>query len=107
MAKIPELLFNTDKLDMIDHHKLWGDNAFYNFVQRPMNHHEKESPKPDDFVAGWTVFAGAVRIIQPSHSLFIGVTAANFFDLSMASQNLSFEKHSRAPQVGGVWPRVP
>jgi hypothetical protein len=94
LTNIPKLLFNTTE---IDRPKFWGDSAYYNFVQRPMNHHEKETPSPDDFVVGWKVFAEVVRIVQPSHCLFIGVTAANYFNLGIVS---------RHEKVDGVWPRV-
>jgi len=100
---IPKLLFSTTE---INRPRLLGDIAYYNFVQRPMNKHEKERPTPNDFLAGWKVFAHVVRIIQPSHCLFIGVSAAKHFDLLMARQNLSFDKVSCAPKVAGVWPRV-
>jgi hypothetical protein len=62
-----------------------------------MDHHENERPRPDDFVAGWKVFAEVVRIIQPSHCLFIGVSAAKYFNHGVVS---------RHEKVGGVWPRV-
>lgn len=94
LTKIPKLLFNTNE---IDRRRLWGDSAYYNFVQRPMNHHEKERPSPVDFSHGWKVFEIVVRIIQPSHCLFIGVSAANHFNFGIVTQHT---------KVDGVWPRV-
>ena len=91
---IPQLLFDTTD---IDHSRLWADSAYYNFVQRPMNYFENEKPTDTDFVAGWGVFADVVRIMQPSHCLFIGVSAANFCNLGNVT------KHEK---VDGVWPRV-
>jgi hypothetical protein len=72
----------------------------YNHDRQP------ERPADDDFIAGWRVFVEVVRIIQPSHCLFIGVSAANTFDPSMANQNVSFNEVSYAPSVDGVRPRV-
>jgi hypothetical protein len=93
---IPKLLFKTNKIDEIDCPRLWGDSAYYNFVQRPMDHTpgQCETPKVDDFVAGRKVFEEIVRIIQPSHCLFIGVTAANYF--------IGVTRHEK---IDGVWPR--
>jgi len=100
---LPELLFKTTE---IDHPRFWAATAFYNFIQRPMNYDKKERPGKADFEAGWKVFANVAKIIQPSHCLFIGVTAANYFDLSMASQNITCDKVSLSPKVAGVRPRA-
>jgi hypothetical protein len=103
---LPQLLFKTTKIDRC---RLWGDSAFYNLIQRPVNYNQegqRERPTEDDFVAGWRVFLAVVRIIQPSHCLFIGVSAANTFDHSMANQNISFNEVSYAPSVDGIKPRV-
>jgi hypothetical protein len=93
---IPKLLFKTTE---IDHPRLWGDSAYYNFVQRLMDYSSRppEQPSPNDFITGWKVFAEVVRIIQPSHCLFIGVRAADYFNLGVVT------KHE---QLDGVWPRV-
>jgi hypothetical protein len=100
---IPKLLFKTTG---IDHQRLWTDTAYYNFVQRPMDIYQKEQPTGDDFVAGWRVFSEIVRIIQPSHCLFIGVSAANSFNFSMANLNLSFDNVSWPQKIGTTWARV-
>jgi len=106
LKNISKLLFKTTE---IDHPRMWGDSAYFNIVQRLMNYsqegREPKKPYGDDFIAGWKIFAEIVRIIQPSHCLFIGVSAASTFDVSMESQKLSFEKVSFAPQIGRVPPR--
>jgi hypothetical protein len=94
LTKIPELLFKTLGIDRA---RLWADSAFYNFVQRPMDKHENERPNENDFAVGWKVFAEVIRIIQPSHCLFIGVSASNFFNLG------NITRHEK---IDGVWPRV-
>jgi len=94
LTNIPKLLFNTSE---IDHPRFWGDSAYYNFVQRPMDYHEKERPTPNDFVTGWKIFEEVVKIVQPSDCLFIGVTAANFFNLGGVSLH---------EIIDGVRPRV-
>jgi hypothetical protein len=90
---IPKLLFNTHQ---IDHGRLWADSAYYNFVQRPMNWSVNENPCPNDFTDGWKVFVDVIGLLKPSHCLFIGVSAANHFNLGLVT---------RHEKVGGVWPR--
>ena len=96
---ISKLLFKTNKIDEIDCPRLWGDSAYYNFVQRPMdwNHGDPERPAPNDYVAGWGVFEDVVRIIQPSQCLFIGVEAAKHFNLGSVVCT---------QQVGRTWARA-
>lgn len=106
LSNIPKLLFKTAE---IDHFRLWGDCAYYNIVQRMMDYKQDgqpERPTGDDFIEGWKVFAEVVRIIQPSHCLFIGVGAADSFDFSMTSQKLSFEKISWPQKIGRTWARM-
>jgi hypothetical protein len=97
LTNIPKLLFKTSDIDGF---KLWGDSAYYNFIQRMMDYKQDgqpERPNGDDFAAGWRVFAEVVRIIQPSHCLFIGVQAANSYNLGTVSCT---------QQVGRTWARV-
>src|SRR5437764_9919341 len=103
LDNIPRLLFKTTE---IDRRRLWGDSAYHNLVQLLMDNSSKPAKRRtgDDFIAGWLMFAEVVRIIQPSHCLFIGVSSAKTFDISMASQNLSFDKIYRPAHVGGVRP---
>ena len=51
----------------------------------------------DDFATGWKVFSEVVRILQPSHCLFIGVAASEHFNLGSVS---------RTQRVGRTWARV-
>jgi len=51
------------------------------------------------------VFIEVVKIIQPSHCLFIGVSAANHFDYCMTSQNISFIPVVCTQQVSRAWGR--
>ena len=77
---IPRLLFKTTD---IDRPRLWAASAYYNLVQRMMDYKQDGSPERptwDDYMKGWKVFGEVVKIIQPSHCLFIGVTAANSFN---------------------------
>ena len=94
---LPRLLFKTTDVDLS---KFWADAAYYNFIQRPMDYNQEgqpERPSPDNFAEGWKVFAEVVRILQPSQCLFIGVAAANSFNLGSISYS---------QQVGRTWARV-
>lgn len=75
---IPRLLMSTDRFDR---DRFWQDTAFYNFIQVPMRKNGR--PSMEQFEQGWKVFAGLARLLQPSHCLFIGVTAANSFNLAV------------------------
>lgn len=101
---IPKLLFETREIDRA---RFWSDSAFYNFVQRHM-HYKKgnpERPTGDDFVSGWKVFIEVVRILQPSHCLFIGVSAAYSFDDCMRTQNVSFVPAVWTQRISRTWGR--
>lgn len=98
LSNIPKLLFKTAEIDCF---RLWGDSAYYNFVQRMMDYkHDRQPERPtwEDFAMGWKIFSEVVRIIQPSHCLFIGVAAANSFNLGEAA--------TCTQQVGRTWARV-
>lgn len=89
---IPRLLFGTSS---IDRERVWSDTGYYNFVQRLMHYNREgqpERPTWDDFVQGWQVFADIVRILRPSHCVFIGVAAANSFDYAVKALG-----HSHTP----------
>ena len=106
LDRLPKLPFKTTE---IDRPRLWADTAFYNLVQRPMHYNQEgqpEGPSWDDFVAGWRVFADVVRVIQPSHCLFIGVEAANSFNHTMTSLALSFVNAAWTEQVGRTYART-
>jgi hypothetical protein len=88
---------------------MWGDSAYYNLVQRMMDYIQDghpERPTWDDYVAGWKVFAEVVKIIQPSHCLFVGVTSANSFNHWIAGQNLFSGNVSLTQKISGTWART-
>lgn len=102
---LPKLLFKTAD---IDRHRLWGASAYYNIIQRMMDYKQDGSPERptwDDYVRGWKVFAEVVSIIQPSHCLFIGVTAANSFTHWLTSQNAFTGSVVATEKIGGTWAR--
>ena len=101
--KIPEILFMTGN---IDNHKFWRNTAFYNFIQRPMSFAKKERPTHSDFKKGWSVFADVARIIQPSHCLFLGVSAFNYFNREMEKMGIDFEGVHCSSKINRTYPRT-
>ena len=63
---------------------LWQNLAFYNFIQRPMRNPE-ERPSPDEFFGGWRHFVELLKILRPQMVVFVGVSAAKFFDGAMSA----------------------
>ncbi len=103
---IPKLLFGTDE---VDHAKVWADCGFYNFIQRAMDYKGKglpERPSRDEFLSGWRVFVEVVKILQPSHCLFIGVEASNSFNEAMVSLGMPKNRASLCEKIGGTRARV-
>lgn len=106
---IPKLLFKTPYLDQIDHLSLWADSAYYNLVQRMMDFDRevgRERPTAQDYIDGWKTFAEIIKIIQPSHCLFIGVTAANYFYEWLNGQSEYTGKVNATEKIGGTWARA-
>jgi hypothetical protein len=87
-----------------DHAALWSTLSFYNFVQRPMES-RAERPKQEDWVKGWTLFERVVRILKPSHCIFIGVTASNSFNWAMENSGALFQPVQRLVKVRRTWAR--
>ena len=100
-ANLSLLLFGTGQYER---ERFWRDVAFYNLVQRPM-YDRWERPNREDFVSGWSTFTDVIRILKPSHALFIGVSAFNFFNYSMNEQNADFTEVQWAEQVGRTYGR--
>lgn len=87
--------------------QLWGNLAFYNFIQRPMqyNHEMKERPTNDEFYRSWNVFLQVVKLLRPTRVIFVGNTAANFFDAAMAAQGVSYESMKWGSYTNRSYPK--
>jgi hypothetical protein len=102
---LPKLLFGTDQ---IDRERYWSDTAFYNFIQVPMHYNRQGSPERpslESFVAGWTTFRDVVRILEPSHCLFIGVAALDSFNYCIGSARIDHTPVQWTEQVGRTYGR--
>lgn len=86
--------------------KLWDDLLFYNFVQRPMAYgHRKERPVWDDWVGGWRVFYDLVRVLEPAHCIFIGVSASHAFEFVMGGTQSPHKPVRKVEKVRRTWGR--
>lgn len=96
---LPKLLFLTPN---IDHARLWGDLSYYNFIQEPMDYSTDppERPSWEAFVTGWRVFLNIASILQPSHCLFLGVSASNSFNSVMRELGQQHNEVKWTKQVG-------
>jgi hypothetical protein len=56
--------------------EMWKQLAFYNFVQCPMETIDAR-PTSDDMEKGWKVFAELIKMLKPTHCIFIGFAAAD------------------------------
>ncbi|MDF7809608.1 hypothetical protein P4E94_19375, partial [Pontiellaceae bacterium B12219] len=101
--KIPEILFLTGN---INHEAFWANTAFYNFVQRPMSFALNERPTHLDFKHGWSAFVEVTKILQPSHCLFLGVTASKYFNREMKKLGVSFEGAKCSSKINRTYPRT-
>lgn len=74
--------------------ELWNKVSFYNFIQRPMNKGGKvmqgviERPLNADFSNGWNIFFDVIKNTKPDYCIFLGNTAANFFNKSCLKNNI-------------------
>lgn len=69
-------LFGDEIMEREKRIEVWKHLAFYNFVQRPMKTNKKR-PTPDDMEKGWKVFAELIKMLKPTHCIFIGFAAAD------------------------------
>jgi hypothetical protein len=102
---LPKLLFKTP---VLDRERFWGETAFYNFVQTPMHYNRAgapERPSWDSLFAGWSVFLDVVRILKPSHCLFIGIAALNAFNYSMNHHSIEFEEVKWTEKISRTYGR--
>jgi hypothetical protein len=104
---IPKLLFKTSRIDL---KRFWAHTAYYNFIQTNLPHYNRgaspERPTPEDFVLGWPTFAEVVRVLRPSHCLFIGVLSTYHFNDCMRRQKVQFEEIRRTAKIGRTWGRA-
>lgn len=69
-------MFGNQKMTVDERAEKWKHLAFYNFVQRPMENNKKR-PTKSNLQKGWNVFSELIRILKPTHCIFIGFAAAD------------------------------
>lgn len=74
---------------------LWRKLAFCNFIQRPMRD-AGQRPRPSEFFGGWRHFMEMLKVIRPDVVIFVGVSAAKYFDGAMSAlgieHKIAFDK---------------
>jgi hypothetical protein len=81
---IPKIFFGDIETGIITDVFLWHNVAFYNLIQKPMKISETniERPSDEDFSKSLKVFEEVVKILNPTHCIFMGVTASyHFFEI--------------------------
>jgi hypothetical protein len=84
----------------------WTSIAFYNFIQRPMDYLRKERPTWPEFYHCWEVFFNLVRVLEPTHCVFIGVSASRTFDAAAEHAEVSHSKVEWHERIGNAYGRT-
>lgn len=85
---------------------LWKHIAYYNFVQRVMDYAtQQERPNGNDFIQGWKSFIPVIETLKPDYCIFVGVTAANFFNYSMDELKMPHTPVQGLAMINGAYPR--
>lgn len=101
-------LFGTEN---INKEAFWSNVAFYNFIQRPMET-RLDRPSKADYSCGWDVFYEVLKVIKPSHCIFLGSGSAQYLypvikekkDIIFTANKCTVERwHKR---IGRYWGKV-
>ncbi|MCQ2966893.1 MAG: hypothetical protein MJ250_09205 [Alphaproteobacteria bacterium] len=84
--------------------KMWQKLAYFNVVQRPM-YTRGERPCEEDFKKGYFAFHDVVKAIQPTRIVFVGVSAAKYFDNTMGLLKCRYTPIVQLPEGQGAWAR--
>ena len=87
--------------------KIWEYFSFYNFIQRPMQYNSKtkERPRNEDWLSAWWVFLDVCHVLRPKACLFIGTTAANFFENAMNTFSISHSEMKYMELTNNAYPK--
>jgi hypothetical protein len=89
--------------------ELWNKVSFYNFIQRPMNKGAKatqgiiERPRKADFTKGWDIFFNVIKNTRPDYCVFLGNTAANYFNESCVKNNIDHKQVVWQDKINGSY----
>jgi hypothetical protein len=89
--------------------KLFEKVSYYNFCQRSMKFPAGATPERPigaDFESGWQVFLAVIRVLRPTHCLFVGVSAFYCFESSMKASGLEYSAHWSAEKIGTAYGRL-
>ncbi len=92
-------LFRTSN---IDRKLFWSKVAFYNFIQQPMTS-TTERPSIDLFAKSYEGFKEVIDKHQVTHCIFLGNTAALYFDRELLGKSTFKQVKSEREKVGRFW----
>lgn len=95
-SNLNRMLLRTDNFQ---HEKLWKHITYHNIVQRMMDYSREKGPSVADFLAGWQAFTEIVKVLKPDNCLFIGVKAANTFNIAMRALKVEYVRASFGPKI--------
>jgi hypothetical protein len=87
----------------------WAAIAYYNFIQDVMMNDADtgpDRPTPKQFRDSWSVFIEVVKILRPTHCIFIGVAASNSFDDAMGKMGFVCTAVQRRERIGNTYGRT-
>lgn len=89
----------------VDRAQLWRALCFFNFVQRPMTYVGRERPNDEDWISAWSVFIDVIRVLSPSHCVFLGVEASNKMQLAWGQISVPCASMDWDEKIGNTHPR--
>ena len=93
------------KHDYENRKKFFDKISFYNIVQKIVDS-QYDRPTDDDFIDGWKKFIEVISVLQPDYCIFIGVSAANYFNYTMEKMGIKHSSVSWANNpINGTYPR--
>lgn len=97
--------------DNINKEAFWSNVAFYNFIQRPMQTIE-DRPSKTDYSSGWDVFYEVLKVVKPTHCIFLGSGSAKYlYPVMKEKKGIIFaDKKSTLEQcdkkIGRCWGKI-
>jgi len=89
--------------NLFDIKHFWSNVAFMNFIQKPMKTNLGR-PNSKDYEDGWINFIETLKVLQPSHCIFLGSGAANHLSkIIKQSANLSYEITLNHKKIGAYY----
>lgn len=84
----------------------WSNVSYYNFIQRMMETRE-DRPTKADYSQGWNVFYELLKIIKPTHCLFLGSSCTEFLYRSLSQkENINITLEQWDEKIGRCYGKI-